>query len=102
MFCGHSTQFEGAQRLGNVFYIDTGAVFSQLSSTRKDYPAAALTMANMRFATGLLSGEGAMKKHSPIRVIHEDDASDPSDANGDARAFNSSWLGALESPGGAP
>lgn len=78
VFCGHSVQIEGARRLGNVFYIDTGAVFSQFSSTRKDYPAAALTMANMRFSTRSLSGQGTatFTRLAPIRVIHEDDASD--------------------------
>lgn len=91
VFCGHSVQFDGAKRLGNVFYIDTGAVFTQLDRTRDGYLNAGLTMANMRFPTGLLSGkdvcDSVMK--SPVRVI-----------NGDARCcFNSSWI---EAPGESP
>lgn len=44
-------QFGGAARLGNVYAIDSGAVFADLS----DRPGAALTMANMAFQTSVLA-----------------------------------------------
>ena len=51
IFAGHTPQFGGATRLGNIFAIDSGAVFAELS----DRPGAALTMANMAFQTSVLA-----------------------------------------------
>lgn len=51
IFAGHTPQFGGAARLGDVYAIDSGAVFAELS----DRPGAALTMANMAFQTNALA-----------------------------------------------
>lgn len=62
IFAGHTPQFGGAARLGNVYAIDTGAVFAELS----DRPGATLTMANMAFQTSVLASpreEGKVRLH---------------------------------------
>ena len=62
IFAGHTPQFGGAARLGNVFAIDSGAVFAELS----DRPGATLTMANMAFQTSVLASpreEGKVRLH---------------------------------------
>jgi serine/threonine protein phosphatase 1 len=51
IFAGHTPQFGGAARLGNVYAIDTGAVFAEIA----DRPGAALTIANMAFQTNSLA-----------------------------------------------
>ncbi|CAN7774689.1 metallophosphoesterase [Variovorax sp. LjRoot290] len=51
IFAGHTPQFGGAARLGNVYAIDTGAVFAEVA----DRPGAALTIANMAFQTSTLA-----------------------------------------------
>lgn len=58
IFAGHTPQFGGASRLGNAYFIDSGAVFAQLS----DRPGAALTMANMAFQTMGLASPRAVGK----------------------------------------
>lgn len=79
IFCGHTPQFQGAQRLGNIFYVDSGAVFSQMDGLKDDYPGASLTMAGLVFSTGALleRNEGG-----DIRLL---------DGPG-IGPFNSSWL----------
>ena len=55
VYCGHTPQFEGAVRLGQVMFLDTGGAFSQMEKTRANHPMASLTMAGMCFSTGLLT-----------------------------------------------
>lgn len=52
VFVGHTVQWDGPRRLGNVFAIDTGAVFQELDTGR-----GALTIASLVFSTKSL-GEG--------------------------------------------
>lgn len=52
VFVGHTVQWEGPRRLGNVFAIDTGAVFHEIDKGR-----GALTIASLVFSTKAL-GEG--------------------------------------------
>ena len=94
IFCGHTPQFEGAQRLGNVFFIDSGAVFSQMDGVKKNHPQAALTMAGLSFATTDLNADprfaqvvdhalGQARESTDIRLLDGPDGTGP---------FNSSWL----------
>ena len=57
LFVGHTPQRGGAKRYGNVYAIDTGAIFNPLKG--KQYYG--LTMANTKFATSILAGFGAEK-----------------------------------------
>src|SRR5438128_1567684 len=52
---GHTVQENGPQRFGNVFAIDTGAIFN-LQYGRENN---ALTMANLTFQTGILAAKAA-------------------------------------------
>jgi serine/threonine protein phosphatase 1 len=52
VFVGHTIQWCGLQRLGNVYAIDTGGVFAELCPDRM--PGARLTMATMAMATQAL------------------------------------------------
>lgn len=54
VFVGHTPMMGGVQRMGNVYYIDTGAVFGAMRGT----PGAGLTVANMLMSTGLLQAAG--------------------------------------------
>lgn len=45
VFVGHTPQLNGASRLGNVYFIDTGAVFKELDA--KEYSFAHLTISNL-------------------------------------------------------
>lgn len=49
---GHTPMLSGVQQLGNVFYVDTGAVFA----TYGRGPGVGLTIAQLAMATGLLNG----------------------------------------------
>jgi serine/threonine protein phosphatase 1 len=48
IFFGHTPQADGARRLGNCYYIDTGAVFRLV----QDEPAFHLTCADIMAGTG--------------------------------------------------
>lgn len=52
VFVGHTPMFEGVQRLGNVYYVDTGAVFGALRGNE----GAGLTLANIVMSTNKLQG----------------------------------------------
>lgn len=58
LFVGHTPQRGGAKRFGNVYAVDTGAIFNQLKG--KDYYG--MTMANLTCKTGSLvrPGTGAV------------------------------------------
>lgn len=49
VFVGHRIQWKGMQRLGNVYAIDTGATFAEISPA--ECPEARLTFANLEMAT---------------------------------------------------
>lgn len=94
VYCGHTPQFEGAVRLGQVMFLDTGGVFSQMEKTRANHPMASLTMAGMCFSTGLLTAaprfaqvreptSGEMVQTTAIRLLYCHDVVTP---------FNSSWV----------
>lgn len=50
VFAGHTPMFGGAARFGNVYAMDTGAVFAELSGRT----GASITIADMAFTTGSL------------------------------------------------
>jgi len=50
IFCGHTPQFGGARRLGNCYFIDTGAVFGALGQA-----PGKLTVANLACQTGIIT-----------------------------------------------
>lgn len=52
VFVGHSIQFDGPKRLGNVYCIDTGAVVSRMNP---DKGKGTLTIANAICSTGVLA-----------------------------------------------
>ena len=52
VFVGHTVHWAGSARRGNVYFIDTGAIFRQLGIKDKG----ALTMASPVAATGILAG----------------------------------------------
>ncbi len=56
VFVGHTPQWNGATRLGNVYLIDSGAVFAELG--QKD--EAKLTMMNLLHKTAILSTPGKL------------------------------------------
>jgi len=64
LFVGHTIQWDGVRQLGNVYAIDTGAVFREIS---KDMGA--LTMANLICHTSVLANHRA----DPVNVIAGDD-----------------------------
>lgn len=66
VFVGHRIQWKGMQRLGNVYAMDTGATFAEISPA--ECPEARLTFANLEMATLKLSEP----PRSPGRVDHRD------------------------------
>lgn len=52
VFVGHTVQFGGPKKFGNVYCVDTGAIFSVLNNK----PGCGLTMADISFRTNLLAG----------------------------------------------
>lgn len=50
LFVGHTPQWEGVHRLGNIYFVDTGAVFGKLKIEEKGH----FTMANIVVATKVL------------------------------------------------
>lgn len=53
VFAGHRIQWNGMQRLGNVYAMDTGATFAEIAPEER--PGARLTFANLEMATLKLS-----------------------------------------------
>lgn len=66
VFVGHSVQWDGPRRLGNVFAIDTGACFRERRSK------GALTMVNMNCATAILVP--SQPQEDPSLIIHAEEA----------------------------
>lgn len=66
VFVGH-TPINGVQRLGNVYYIDTGAVFGAHAGRE----GAGLTMTNLMMATGMLSS--ASPAENLLNTLDQDD-----------------------------
>lgn len=60
VFVGHTPQWHGLGRYGNVYAVDTGAVFGQMG----DADGAALTMAN------ICTGTNAMTAAQPVRLLN--------------------------------
>lgn len=57
LYVGHTIQWEGAKRLGNVYAVDTGAVFRELGKDK-----GCLTMANLLHMTGpLVSAQDGLR-----------------------------------------
>lgn len=71
VFVGHTVMEAGASRLGNVYAIDTGAVFREL---RPDDESVGLTMAELTFSTGSLLQTPTVP---PVRLIESEDADRP-------------------------
>lgn len=68
LFVGHTIQWSGAMRLGNVIAVDTGAVFRELGKEK-----GALTMANVACGTGVLVG----RPLDEAVVVHAEAADGP-------------------------
>ncbi len=66
VFVGHTPQ-KGVQRLGNVYYIDTGAVFGVCGGRQ----GAGLTMTNLIMSTGMLSN--AAPAENLLNTLDQDD-----------------------------
>lgn len=66
VFVGHTIQWDGAKRLGNVYAIDTGAVFHELEKDQGH-----MTIASLTFRTGLLNGQSA-EVVSPVATLMEE------------------------------
>lgn len=73
IYCGHSIRWEGAQRLGNVWAIDTGA----MRASDPIRPRGALTIAEMACATVSLSEQRAVGKVRILDVAAEADFDAP-------------------------
>lgn len=71
VFVGHSIQWDGPKRLGNVYMIDTGAVFRELDGDR-----GSLTMVNMACCTSLLMPTPGVTLPEPV-VTHVEDGEGP-------------------------
>lgn len=67
VFVGHTVQWDGPRRLGNVFAIDTGAVF------RESHDMGALTMVNMNCCTSIFA-PSSPKEPTPSLIIHAEEA----------------------------
>jgi serine/threonine protein phosphatase 1 len=67
IFVGHTVHWAGATRYGNVYSIDTGAIFGQLGIKDKG----GLTLAALAAGTGLLAGPTAAQGLVDLRV-HSD------------------------------
>jgi len=66
VFVGHTPQ-KDVQRLGNVYYIDTGAVFGVCGGRQ----GAGLTMTNLIMSTGMLSN--ASPDENLLNTLDQDD-----------------------------
>lgn len=75
VFVGHSVQWEGPQRLGNVYAIDTGAVFRDL----KKFGTGSLSMVDVVCATEVL-GPRIGTPLSPVEIY--DKPANPDEAFG--------------------
>lgn len=64
IFVGHTVHWAGATRYGNVYSIDTGAIFGQLGIKDKG----GLTMASAIASTGLLTGPRASQGLVDLRL----------------------------------
>lgn len=67
VYVGHTIQWSGPRQLGNVWCIDTGAVFRELDKDR-----GSLTMVNMLFRTGVLAPTSVQHVFT-----HEEGADEP-------------------------
>lgn len=73
LFVGHTVQWSGPMRLGNVFAIDTGAVFREMGKDK-----GALTMVNMICNTGVLvGGPPSAASQNEAVVVHKEAAEGP-------------------------
>ena len=62
VFVGHTPQFDGANRLGNTYAIDTGAIFAELGRKNE----AKLTMMNLLHTSAVLKTPGSL-----LNVLNE-------------------------------
>lgn len=66
VFAGHDVRWDGAERLGNCYMIDTGGVFATLPQ----FERGALTLADMVCTTGVLTAAPRPAQGSPhVRVL---------------------------------
>lgn len=71
VYVGHSVQHGGPGRYGNIYAVDTGAVFNHIAG-KED---CGLTLANIAFQTGLLVDQ-ANRGPAPVMVFDNDPALD--------------------------
>ena len=67
VFHGHTPQYRGTLRLGNCYYIDTGAVFREIKANED----MGLTFANMNVGTDRLTEGSAQDLRQPVRTLPE-------------------------------
>ena len=66
VFVGHTVQWKGARRYGNVYAIDTGAVFRELG-----HPEGGLTMAHIACSSASMMPSANGQPQPAVRVILE-------------------------------
>lgn len=64
IYVGHTVHWQGATRYGNVYFIDTGAIFGQLGIKDKG----TLTMTSLVAGTGILAGPRAAQGLVDLRM----------------------------------
>lgn len=65
IFCGHTIQWNGPARLGNIYFIDTGAVFNELGHDMGN-----LTMANLMCGSQKLSPRSPGEPREPVAIFN--------------------------------
>jgi len=72
IFVGHTVHWQGSTRYGNVYFIDTGAIFGQLGIKDKG----SLTMTSLVAKTGVLAGPRAAQGLVDLRLDEETETHD--------------------------
>ena len=86
LFVGHTVRADGPKQYGNVFAIDTGAIFSEQDAN----PKCGLTIANLLFKTSLIAGitvDPGQIAGSHLFVLSADDHSEKG-GGGEIEAFS--------------
>ena len=65
VFVGHTPQWDGAKRFGNVYAVDTGAIFADMGEKE----GARLTMMNLVHTSAVLIEPSP--DHSPVNVLNQ-------------------------------
>lgn len=74
VFVGHSIMEGGPRKLGNVFYVDTGAFLTLRETQPEDAQRGSLTIAGITCRTDYLVGRPVEEQAPTLRLCHEDGA----------------------------